>query len=186
MLVGLATADDRPWHEGKTVRAAFAARGAVLMHLDAGDATVVSNPEATEIVVTTETKSADKLDKIKATIRVTGGNYAEIHVEGPKDFRYKIEVPTATRLKVRMSAGDLNIDGVDGETDVELHAGDCNIALAGAADSFGPIDLSVGAGDISAGPFSASKSGLFRHFRNDKESKYRFHAHVGAGDLNVK
>jgi hypothetical protein len=185
MLASLASADERPWHEGKSARAAFAARGSVLMRLDAGDATVVSNPAATEIVVTTETKSGDKLDKIKPTIRVTG-TYAEIHVEGPKDFRYKIEVPTASRLKIRMSAGDLNIDGVDGETDVELHAGDCNIALTGTADSFGPIDLSVGAGDISAGPFSASKGGLFRHFRNAKESKYRFHAHVGAGDLNVK
>jgi len=181
----LAAAEDKPWVAGKTARADFAARGAVLMRLGAGDATVVSDPNAKEIVVTTETQSSQKLNEIKADIRVTG-TYAEIHVNGPHNFRYKITLPTAARLKVRMSAGDLNISGVDGDVDVELHAGDCGIQLGTAAENFGPVDMSVGAGDVDGAPFNASKGGLFRHFKNEKASKYRFHAHVGAGDLTVK
>jgi hypothetical protein len=186
LLVGLAAAEDKSWVAGKTSRASFAARGEVLMRLGAGDATVISDPNAKEITVTTETKSGEKQNEIKTDVRITN-NYAEIHVDGPNNgFRYKIILPTAARLKVRMSAGDLNISGVDGDVDVELHAGDCNIQLGTGAENFGPVELSVKAGDVTAEPFNAEKSGLFRHFKNAKASKYRFHAHVGAGDLTVK
>jgi len=185
ILAGSVFATEKPWHEGRTTRAAFAARGTVTLHLGSGDATVVSNPDAKEIVITTETKSEDKLNDIKADLKVTGSE-AEVRVSGPKYFRYHIELPTASHFKIRMSAGDLKIRGVDGDFDLELHAGDCTIELGSAGENFGPVDLSVGAGDLTAGPFAASKSGLFRHFKNTRVSKYRFHAHVGAGDLTVK
>jgi hypothetical protein len=188
MLVGLAAAEDKPdkpWVAGKSAHTSFAARGEVLMRLGAGDATVISDPNAKEITVTTETKGGEKQNEIKTDVRITG-TYAEIHVDGPNNgFRYKITLPTAARLKVRMSAGDLNISGVDGDVDVNLHAGDCNIQLGTGAENFGPVDLSVNAGDVNGEPFNANKSGLFRHFKNEKASKYRFHAHGGAGDLNV-
>jgi hypothetical protein len=186
LLVGLAAAEDKPWVAGKSAHAAFAARGSALMRLGAGDATVISDPYAKEITVNTETKGGEKQNDIKTDIRITG-TYAEIHVDGPNNgFRYKITLPTAARLKVRMSAGDLNISGVDGDLDVQLHAGDCGIQLGTGAENFGPVYLSVNAGDVTAAPFNADKSGLFRHFKNEKASKYRFHAHVGAGDLTVK
>ena len=158
----------------------------MVLHLGAGDATVVSNPSAKEIVVTTETQSEEKLNDIKVGVKVTGDS-AVVHVTGPHNrFRYKVEIPTAANLKVRMSAGDLKVSGVDGDTDIEVHAGDCTIELGTAPENFGPINLSVKAGDVSAGPFKASKGGLFRHFHDERVAKYRFHAHVGAGDLTVR
>lgn len=186
MLAGFATAEEKPWVAGKTARASFPSRGMVILHLSAGEATVVENPEAKEIVITTETRSADKANSIHASVNAMGST-ADVRVDGPnKDFRYRIELPTAADLKLRMSAGDLNISGVDGNTDVELHAGDCTIGLASAPENFGPIDLSVKAGDVSADKFNAQKGGLFRHFHERRIAKYKFHAHVGAGDLVVK
>ena len=186
LLVGVAAAEDGSWQQGKTVRAPFAARGMVILHLSAGDATIVENPDAKEIVITTETKSAEKLKSIKVSLNAAGST-ADIRVDGPdNNFRYKIELPTAADLKIRMSAGDLNVSGVDGNFDAELYAGDCNVQLATAPENFGPIDLSVKAGDVTAEPFRASKGGLFRHFHDRRIAKYKFHAHVGAGDLNVK
>jgi len=186
LLVGLAVAEDGPWVAGKTARTAFPARGMVILHLGAGDATVVENPDAKEIVITTETRSADKLNSIKVSVNAAGST-ADVRVDGPNNgFRYRIELPTAADLKVRMSAGDLTISGVDGNTDVELHAGDCTIKLGTAAENFGPISLSVSAGDVKGDAFGASKGGLFRHFHEHRVAKYKFHAHVGAGDLTVK
>jgi hypothetical protein len=186
IFVGFASADEKPWVAGKTTRVGFPGRGMVILHLGAGEAKVVENPDAKEIVITTETRSTDKLNSIRATVNAAGST-ADVRVDGPnKDFRYRIELPTAADLKVRMSAGDLTIDGVDGNTDVELHAGDCTITLASAPENFGPIDLSVKAGDVQADRFNASKGGLFRHFHERRVAKYKFHAHVGAGDLNVK
>jgi hypothetical protein len=185
LLAGLASADEKPWVSGKSAHVAFPTRGMVILHLGAGDATVVENPDAKEIQVTTETKSADKVNSIKVSVNAAGST-AEIRVDGPNNnFRYKIELPTTADLKIRMSAGDLTVSGVDGNFDSELHAGDCNIKLATSAPNFGPIDLSVGVGDVSAAPFGASKDGLFRHFHEKRMAKYKYHAHVGAGDLNV-
>lgn len=185
MLVGLAAAEDKPWVAGKSTRVAFPARGMVILHLGAGDATVVENPDAKEIVITTETKSAEKLNSIKVSVNAAAST-ADIRVDGPNNFRYRIELPTAADLKIRMSAGDLTVSGVDGNFDTELHAGDCNVQLGTAAENFGPISLSVKAGDVDGGPFNVSKGGLFRHFHETRVAKYKFHAHVGAGDLTVK
>ncbi|MGC1906654.1 MAG: hypothetical protein WA715_22740 [Candidatus Acidiferrum sp.] len=111
-------------------------------------------------------------------LRTTGGPVKD----GPSIL---IEVPKATNLNVRLSFGDLNIEGVSGDKDVELHAGDLNIEVGAAAD-YGHVDASVGAGDLSAGPFGETKDGLFRSFEKSGTGRYKLHAHVGAGDLNLR
>jgi hypothetical protein len=96
-----------------------------------------------------------------------------------------VEVPKVSGLFVRMPFGDLTVEGVSGDKDVELHAGDLNIAVGDAAD-YGHVDASVNAGDLSAGPFGESKDGLFRSFRKTGTGRYKLHAHLGAGDLNLR
>ena len=112
---------------------------------------------------------------------------AELHVTGGPSNNgpsILIEVPKSSNLTVRMPFGDLNIESVLGDKDVELHAGDLNIEVGDPA-SYGHVDASVGAGDLNAGPFGESKDGLFRSFEKTGTGRYRLHAHVGAGDLNL-
>lgn len=113
-----------------------------------------------------------------AELRMTGGPVNN----GPS---IQIEVPKASNLVVRLPFGDLNIEGISGDKDVEMHAGDLNIEVGNPAD-YAHVDASVGAGDISAGPFGETKDGLFRSFEKTGTGRYRLHAHVGAGDLNLK
>jgi hypothetical protein len=113
-----------------------------------------------------------------AELKMTGGPINN----GPSIV---IEVPKASNLVVRLPFGDLNIEGVSGDKDVEMHAGDLNIEVGNPAD-YGHVDASVNAGDLSAGPFGESKDGLFRSFEKTGTGRYRLHAHVGAGDLNLK
>jgi hypothetical protein len=113
-----------------------------------------------------------------AELRMTGGPINN----GPSIV---IEVPKASNLYVRLPFGDLNIEGVSGDKDVEMHAGDLNIQVGNPAD-YGHVDASVNAGDLSAGPFGETKDGLFRSFEKTGTGRYRLHAHVGAGDLNLR
>ena len=113
-----------------------------------------------------------------AELRITGGPVNN----GPS---IQIEVPKSSNLIVRLPFGDLNIEGISGDKDVEMHAGDLNIEVGNPAD-YAHVDASVGAGDISAGPFGETKDGLFRSFEKTGTGRYRLHAHVGAGDLNLK
>jgi hypothetical protein len=115
-------------------------------------------------------------------------NHAELRLTGgPTNNGPTIEigVPKSSNLIVRMPFGDLNIEGVSGDKDVEMHAGDLNIEVGNPAD-YAHVDASVGAGDINAGPFGENKDGLFRSFEKSGPGRYRLHAHIGAGDLNLK
>ena len=113
-----------------------------------------------------------------ADLRMTGGPINN----GPSIL---IEVPKSSNLYVRLPFGDLDIQGVSGDKDVELHAGDLNIEVGNPAD-YAHVDASVGAGDISAAPFGETRDGLFRSFEKTGPGHYRLHAHIGAGDLNLK
>src|SRR6202043_2679756 len=105
---------------------------------------------------------------------------------GPKNnLEVTIEVPNSAMLFVRMPAGDLSVEGVSGDKDVELHAGDLTIAVGNAAD-YNHVDASVMSGDLEAAPFSESHGGLFRSFEKSGSGKYRLHAHVGAGELTLR
>jgi hypothetical protein len=68
--------------------------------------------------------------------------------------------------------------------DVELSAGDLNIAVGNAAD-YSHVDASVMSGDLEAAPFK-SHGGLFRSFEKSGSGRYRLHTHVGAGDLTLR
>jgi hypothetical protein len=184
VLTSAAFGADGPRKES-VQRTAFKAGGTIYLHLGAGDADVVVKPGTSEIVVTTKTKEAETKDT-RVSVKVVNTR-ADVSVHGPKNhFEYRVEIPSAAHLIVRMSAGDLNISGVDGDLDAELHAGDCNINLGATPDSYGPVDLSVRAGDVEAPAFKVSKDGLFRHHREKRIAKFKLHAHVGAGDLRVK
>lgn len=113
-----------------------------------------------------------------ADLRMTGGPINN----GPSIL---IEVPKSSNLYVRLPFGDLDIQGVSGDKDVELHAGDLNIEVGNPAD-YAHVDASVGAGDISAAPFGETRDGLFRSFEKTGPGHYRLHAHIGAGDLNLR
>jgi hypothetical protein len=115
-------------------------------------------------------------------------SHAELQITGgPSNNGPTVEigVPKSSNLIVRMPFGDLNIEGISGDKDVEMHAGDLNIEVGNPAD-YAHVDASVGAGDINAGPFGENKDGLFRSFEKSGPGRYRLHAHIGAGDLNLK
>jgi len=105
---------------------------------------------------------------------------------GPKnDLEVTIEVPSSAMLFIRMPAGDLSIEGVSGDKDVELHFGELTISVGNAAD-YSHVDASVMSGGLEAAPFGESHGGLFRSFEKTGTGKCRLHAHVGAGDLTLR
>src|SRR5262249_31325440 len=95
-----------------------------------------------------------------------------------------VEVPKVSGLFVRMPFGELTLDGITGDKDVELHAGELNVSVGNAAD-YAHVDASVLSGDIDADPFGESHGGLFRSFAKSGSGKFKLHVHVGAGELSL-
>jgi hypothetical protein len=100
------------------------------------------------------------------------------------NFRARIELPKSAALYIRMFAGQLDVRGVTGDKNIELSFGQLNID-AGKSEDYASVDASVSSGAIDASPFDVHKGGLFRSFDQTGSGKYRLHAHVGAGQIDL-
>ena len=163
----------------------FPSGGNLRLHLRSGEFRVVGRNDA-RVAVHLYGRNADNPRDLTVRFR-RSGNDGDLRVSGgPKNnLEVTIEVPSSAMLFVRMPAGDLSVEGVSGDKDVELHAGDLTIAVGNAAD-YSHVDASVMSGGLEAAPFGESHGGLFRSFEKSGSGKYKLHAHVGAGDLTLR
>jgi len=114
------------------------------------------------------------------------GTHADVKVKDtPRNFRAAIEVPKVADLVIRFSGGDLVMAPITGSKDVESYGGDIKIGV-GDPNDYSSVDASVKAGDIDAGVFGGSKSGLLQRFTWSGHGKYTLRANLGAGDLVLR
>jgi hypothetical protein len=101
------------------------------------------------------------------------------------ELQVTIAIPRSTNLYARMRGGDLSVQGVTGDKDLELSGGDLTIQV-GSPEDYSHVDLSVRFGDVSGTQFGDPKGWIGNSVRKDGNGKYRLHAHVMAGDLVLK
>ena len=162
----------------------FASNGTVKMDLVAGDYQITGGPDD-RVRLDWTVRDPEALARVRARADVRDRELS-ITTDGPgnKGLKFIITVPARSDLYVRLSAGDLTIEDVHGNKDVELRAGDLRIDV-GRAEDYHRVDASLWAGDISAPPFRVSKGGLFRSFNWTGTGQFRLHAHLMAGDLDL-
>jgi hypothetical protein len=78
--------------------------------------------------------------------------------DGPEHFKVDIGVPTRADLYIRLTAGELSVDNVEGNKDVGLHAGEIDIDVVRPED-YHSVSASVWAGEVHASPFHLSEGG---------------------------
>jgi hypothetical protein len=161
----------------------FAAGGRVTMDLSAGEYEITGSPD-NRIRLDWDVEYNDRLYDVDNRVTVRGTE-ARISTDGPNgQFRVRIQVPMQSNLHVRLTAGGLAIKGIEGDKDVELHAGELDIDMI-RPDDYSHVDAGVWAGEIDASPLRISKEGLFRSFDWSGKGKYRLHAHLKAGQLRL-
>lgn len=101
------------------------------------------------------------------------------------DFRIEIQVPRITSLTLRMSAGEVAIQGVEGDKDLRLHAGEIKVHVGDTA-AYGPVSASVWAGEVRPGPFGEAVEGLFRSFSYEGRGRYCLQAKLKAGEVTFE
>jgi len=123
---------------------------------------------------------------VKVRIQVAGDR-ADLSVSHcpNNNFQVRVEIPRSSSLYVRMLAGQLDVRDVTGDKDVALSFGQLNVDL-GKAEQYARVDASVNSGQLNAAAFNVDKGGLFRSFSQSGPGKYRVHAHVGAGQLDLR
>jgi len=157
----------------------FVSGGKVEMTLESGGYNIRASSDNRIHVRWNEASGA----RVKLT---TNGQSADLRVENTphNNFHATIEVPALTDVRVRLTAGNLEMAGIKGDKDLEANAGNLNISV-GSSNDWGDVDASVTAGDLHAPAFQAATGGLFRSFKWKGPGKYRLHAHLMAGDINL-
>lgn len=162
------------------------ASGATLrLHLHDGDYRVVG-ADTEEVTVRAEGKNLNRAKKVKITEVRDGDNLDLTLSHVPKnELQVTITIPRNTHLYARMRGGDLTIDGVVGNKDLALTAGDLNVGVADPAQ-YAHVDLKVKFGDISGSQFGDPKGEIGNSVQADGPGQYQLQAHVLAGDLTLK
>jgi DUF4097 and DUF4098 domain-containing protein YvlB len=157
--------------------------------------TIESRPAGLEIVGTDkavihvsctakEDEDAEKIqlrfsgNQDKGKLAITGGPHNG-------NFQVRIEVPRKTNLKVKMSAGQVKVEEVAGDKDIDLYAGQVSISSTRLWD-YQNIHLSVDIGDVNAQVYGSDKGGFFRSFSKESTGgEYSLHAHVMTGQIEL-
>jgi hypothetical protein len=162
------------------------ASGATLrLHLHDGDFRVVGS-DSEKISIRVEGKNVKQAGNIKIQLKRQGSavDLKLSHVP-KKELQVTIEIPTSTNLYARMRGGNLSVQGIAGDKDLELTGGDLTIQV-GSPEDYSHVDLSVRFGDVSGTQFGDPKGWIGNSVRKDGSGKYKLHAHVMAGDLVLK
>jgi hypothetical protein len=159
----------------------FAAAGSIEMQLDGGDYIIQASPDE-RIRVSFTGNTANATADLE-----TSGTHANLAIRDTPhgDFRATLEVPAAADLVVHLTGGNLDIAAITGNKDIDNKAGNVGIAIPNSGD-YGTVDAAVKVGNLNAGPFGDSDSGLSPHLKWSGSGKYTLHATLGAGNLELK
>jgi hypothetical protein len=158
----------------------FPAGGRIRMDLSAGEYSIEGTPREQIRVDWRAKEGSRRAVDTRIDIR---GNQATVVTDGHlRDVEVHIEIPSRADLFARLTAGELSLEGVEGNKDVALHAGELRIDVV-RADDYRAVDGGVWAGEIHAAPFGIAKEGLFRSFSWNGRGRYRLSARLKAGEL---
>lgn len=182
LIPGLPNAQQSP--EG-SVKQEFVSGGTIRLHLEAGGYTITPG-DSENIIVTCRARSDELLKHVKVRIKRNDAA-ADVYVSDTphNNFQATVEVPRRSNLWVRLSAGEMVVEDIEGDKNVQVLAGRIQIDVP-HPEQYGHRDASVTTGSISSSAFEVSKGGLFRSFEQQGAGKYRLHAHVITGEIELR
>jgi hypothetical protein len=162
----------------------FISGGRIRLHLEAGGYTVT--PTDGESIMVSCRANTWELKRVKVQIKRAGAS-ADVYVSDTpnSNFRATIEVPRRSNLWVRLSAGEMVVEDVEGDKDVQVFAGRIRIDIP-HPEQYGHREASVTTGSLKSSAFEVSKGGLFRSFEQRGPGKYSLHAHVITGEIDLR
>ena len=172
--------------DGHVIEQPFPEGGLVTMNLSSGDYAVRAGASDRIRVHWQADDARHERDMEKIKVRTDlFGTVATIRTQGPTSrARFTIEIPARSDLHLRIRAGDVRIDGIEGNKDVRMTAGDLDIDVA--PDSLWHVHASVALGDLKAHPLGIEKDGIRNSLDWFGAGTYTLDARLFAGDLMLR
>jgi hypothetical protein len=167
---------ERPFFEG----------GIVTLNLSSGDYTVRAGVSDRVRVQWRAEDPEDEKDMRKiSVVSDVFERVATIRTKGPTSHaRFTIEVPPRSDVHLRVRAGDVRIEGIEGNKDVRMTAGDLYIDVQ--PDSLRHVHASVSIGDLNARSLGIEKDGFKNSFDWFGDGQYTLDARLVVGDVHLR
>lgn len=184
----ISRADDWRYEETRRDARDFVSGGSVHVHMTVGDVHIKrgnSNQLRLEYTVKSKRESNVKKASVEFDVR---GNEANITFHAPSagntQFDVELEVPPSTNLDVHEKVGDMTVENIEGDKDLELGVGDIRIANGPAG--YRLVRASAGIGDVNGADYGEVSGWLGKTLKYHGDGKYELRAHVGVGDIHLE
>lgn len=184
-----ARASNHSWdyEETRTDSRDFGAGGSLHVHLRVGNLHIVrGNSNKLNLRYTIKSSHESNVKNAQAQLSVHG-NDATLEFHAPSDsnteFDVELEVPAQTNLDVHDKVGDVTVDEIEGDKDLELGVGDIRVAREHA--TYRLVRASSGIGDVSS-DYGETSGWLGKTLNYHGDGKYELRAHVGVGDITLE
>jgi hypothetical protein len=185
ILVPFAAGNDGKYEETRHEAREFVSAGSVHLRGVVGDVHIKrgdSNMIRLEYRVRSRSENAAKEARADFDVR---GNDAmiEFHVpsRGNTNIEIELEVPQNSNLDIHQKVGDITIDKIEGDKDIELGVGD--IRVASERSKYKLVRADTGIGDVHSAGYGETRGWLGKKLKYRGEGKYELRAHVGVGDI---
>ena len=186
-LVPLCAASDWNFEETHSDAREFVAGGYIHVRLNVGDIHIKRGDSARiRLEYTVKSRRERNVKDAHVDFDVKG-NDANIQFHAPSSntqFDVELEVPANSNLDVHEKVGDITIDSIEGDKDLDLGVGDIRVA-AGGQSAYRLVRASTGIGDVDSGGYGQSSGWLGKTLKYRGDGKYELRAHVGVGDIRL-
>ena len=116
----------------------------------------------------------------------THNSYLQVEIRAPLSLSVdtELELPSPISLEVHMTGGDLTVEGVDGDKNLQLFAGDLKVNV-GSLESLRDAEVSSGVGDADVPPAGTLHGWLGHTWTYQGSGPYRLYAHTTFGDVSL-
>lgn len=188
VLVPFCAANEWRYEETHTDTRDFVAGGSLHVHLGVGDVQV-RRGNSTKINLRYTVKSRRERNVKDARVDFdVRGNDATIEFHAPMggntEFDVELEVPANTNLDLHEKVGDMTVEDIEGDKDLELSVGD--IRISDGHSGYRLVRASSGVGDVHSDGYGETSGWLGKTLKYRGDGKYELRAHVGVGDITLQ
>ncbi len=180
-------ADDWKYQETRNEARDFVSGGMLRLHMTVGELHVRrGDGDKIRLKYTVKSHRENNVKDASVEINVRGSDAViEFHAAsgGNTEFEVELEVPGNTNLDLHEKVGDLTVENIDGDKDLELGVGD--IRVSSENKGYRLVRASTGIGDVNGATYGESSGWLGKSLKYHGDGKYELRAHVGVGDIHL-
>jgi len=183
-----AFASSDQYQETHSVAQNFVSGGVLRVRLSVGDMHITrGSSNQIQLHYTIKSNKESRLKECSVDLNVHG-NEANLEFHAPTSsntqFDVELEVPENTRLDVHEKVGDLRVERVEGDKDLELSVGD--IRVLDEHPSYRYVNASTSIGDVNGNGYGETSGWLGKTLKYHGEGNYELRAHVSVGDVTLE